>query len=239
MSGAGRPSVSVVIPARNEEGNLKPCLEVVVAALDDAFAEWEIIIVDDGSTDGTGALAERLASESDRLRVVRLDGRGFAAAYRRGLALATCEYVALIPGDNEIQPLSVRAIFEAVGTADVIVPFTANQADRPWLRRTLSRAFTTTVNTLFGFRLRYYQGPCVYPVELVRRLPVTTTGFAFLAEMLVRALTSGCRGVEVPMHIQPRASGRSKAVSLHNVVTALRTLVVLVWDVKVRRAPLR
>jgi len=241
MTPAARPGpgISVVIPARNEEGNLKAAVQTVLDALEGVTADYEILIVDDGSADGTGALADRLAAELSRLRVVHnTPGLGFAGAYRRGVELATKPFVALIPGDNEIQPVSVRAIFEAVGTADVVVPVTDNQRDRPWLRRTLSKTFTAMVNGLFGFRLRYFQGPCVYPADLVRRLPTSTAGFAFLTEMLVRALSTGRRAVEVPMLIQPRQFGASSAVSLYNVVSALFTLAVLVRDVRIRKRPL-
>jgi dolichol-phosphate mannosyltransferase len=232
-------SLSVVIPARNEEGNLKGCVHAVLAALDGLFAKCEILIVDDGSTDGTGALADQLAAEIPGVRVVHNPtGTGFARAYRRGLELATGEYVGLIPGDNEIQPVSMRAIFEAVGTAEIVTPFTANQQDRPWLRRVLSRTFTGTVNTLFGLRLRYFQGPSVYPTALVRRIPTTTRGYAFLAEMLIRALAAGHRAVEVPMFIQPRQFGSSGAVTARNVITSLKTVALVLWDVKVRRRPL-
>lgn len=232
-------SLSIVVPARNEEGNLKDCVQTVLGALDGLFTEYEIVIVDDGSTDGTGALGDRLASEIRAVRVVHNPvGTGFAQAYRRGLELATKEYVGLIPGDNEIQPISMRAIFQAVGTASIVAPFTANQADRPWLRRVLSRTFTGTVNTLFGFQLRYFQGPSIYPTALARRIPVTTRGYAFLAEMLIRALSAGHRAVEVPMYIQPRQFGASRAVTVRNVVTSLKTVAVVLWDVRVRRRPL-
>jgi len=232
--------LSVVIPARNEEGNLKGCVETVLEALDGVIDDFEIIIVNDGSTDGTGALAERLVAELRGVRVVHnAQGLGFARAYRHGAGLASKTYVALIPGDNEIQPVSMRAIFEAVGTADIVVPFTANQESRPWLRRLLSRTFTGTVNILFGYDLRYYQGPCVYPAGVLRTLRVTTSGFVFLTEMLVRALAAGYRPVEVPMYIQPRQSGSSSAVSLRNVVTALKPVARLVWDVGARRRPRR
>ncbi len=241
---AGRPaqggSLSVVIPARNEEGNLKGCVETVMGALEGLFDDYEIIIVDDGSADGTGALADRLASELPAVRSIHNPrSEGFAGAYRRGVNVATKAFVGLIPGDNEIEPASVRKIFETVGDGYIVVPFTANQQDRPWLRRALSRAFTATVNCLFGLRLRYFQGPCVYPAELIRRFPATTTGFAFLTEILVRILTAGYRAIEVPMYIQPRRYGASSAVSLTNVATTLRTLAVLLWDVKIRRRPLR
>jgi dolichol-phosphate mannosyltransferase len=233
------PSVSVVIPARNEEGNLKPCVQTVVAILADLFLDWEIIVVDDGSADSTGRLADKLASEIPGVSVLHhVTAQGFSASYRHGASLATKRYLAVIPGDNEIQPISLRAIFEAVGTADIVVPFTANQEIRPWLRRTLSRTFTLTVNALFGHRFRYYQGPSIYPAEVVRALPATSRGFVFLTEMLVRALATGCGAVQVPMLIQPRQFGTSSAVSLYNVVTALRTLAVLVRDIKIRRRPL-
>lgn len=232
-------SLSVVIPARNEEGNLEACVETVLEALEGITEDYELIIVDDGSTDGTGALAERLVTKLRGVKVVHnAPALGFAAAYRHGAGLASKAYVALIPGDNEIQPSSVRAIFEAIGKADLVVPFTVNQDSRPWVRQQLSRTFTNTVNFLFGFDLRYYQGPCIYPAGVLRALRVTTGGFVFLTEMLVRALAAGFRPVEVPMYIQARRFGASSAVTTRNVATALKTVARLFWDIKVRRRPL-
>jgi glycosyltransferase involved in cell wall biosynthesis len=232
-------AISVVVPARNEAGNLAPCVDTILAALDGLTDRYEVIIVDDGSTDATGEVAERLAATRPGVRAVHnRPARGFARAYRDGAALATHDYVALVPGDDEIEPVSVRAMFEAVGTADVVVPVTANQERRPWLRRALSRTFTGMVNGLFGYGLGYYQGPCIYPAAVLRSIPVTTDGFVFLTEMLVRALAAGLRPVAVPMYIRPRQFGASSAVSARNVRTALTTLARLLWDVRVRRRPL-
>ena len=119
-----------------------------------------------------------------------------------------------------MRPESVRAIFAAVGTADVVVPYQANQQDRPWLRRTLSRLFTWIVNRLFGLRLRYFQGPCVYPTAFAQGLPMSTQGFALLTEMLLRTVKAGYSYAEIPMHIQPRRYGRSSALSFRNAITA-------------------
>lgn len=145
-------------------------------------------------------------------------------------------YVGLVTGDNEMRPESIRAAFGAVGTADVVVPYQANQQDRPWVRRTLSRVYTWTVNRLFGLRLRYFQGPCVYPTALAQGLSVTTNGFACLTEMLLRTVNAGYSYVEVPMHIQPRRHGQSSALSLRNAITAAGTIARLYVELRLRPA---
>lgn len=232
-------SLSVVMTARNEEGNLRPAAETVLKSLSGLFDAYELLIVDDGSTDGTAAVADHLARTHPCVSVVHHPtSQGFAASYRHGVSLARMAYVALVTGDNEMTPESVRAAFEAVGKADVVVPYQANQQDRPWWRRVLSRSFTGLVNALFGLHLRYFQGPCVYPTAWARTLPVTTTGFALLTDMLVRTLKTGHSYIEVPMYIRPRAYGRSSAVSVRNVATALWTVGVLFRDIYVARRPI-
>lgn len=229
-----------MIPARNEEGNLKACVDTVLAGLAGVVSDYEVIIVNDGSTDGTAALADRIAAEAPGVRVIHNAlGEGFAGAYRRAMQSATKAYVALIPGDNEIRPDSVRTIFEAVGSAEIVVPVTANQEDRPWLRRVLSRTFTGSVNLLFSLRFGYFQGPAIYPTDLVRSLPRPSSGFVFLTEMLVRSVSAGHRAVQVPMFIQPRQFGVSSSLSFANVFAAVRTVGRLFWEIRILGRPLR
>src|SRR5581483_4524691 len=92
-------SISVVIPAYNEERNLEASVCDTIAAAQ-AFDDYEVIIVNDGSRDGTGEVAERLAAELDKVRVVHHNpNRGFAAAYQTGLKHATMTYFTFVPGD--------------------------------------------------------------------------------------------------------------------------------------------
>jgi dolichol-phosphate mannosyltransferase len=231
-------SLSVVVTARNEVGNLRPAVEIVLKVLANSFGEYELLLVNDGSTDGTGALADELSREHPSIRVAHHRApQGFAASYRHGVDLARMAYVGLVTGDNEMKPESIQTAFAAVGKADVVVPYQANQSARPWWRRSLSRFFTGMVNVLFGLRLRYFQGPCIYPTPWARSLPVTTRGFALLTDMLVRSIKAGCTYVEVPMYVQARGYGRSAAVSFRNVVTALWILGVLFRDIYIRRQP--
>jgi len=226
--------ITVFVPAYNEAANLEGTIGDVLTAtatLDDR----EIIVVDDGSTDGTGDLADDLAARSACVRVLHNPTNfGLAAGYRRALAEARMEYFTFVPGDREVSAQSIKDILGLVGSADVIVPYHANARARAWHRRLLTRASTALINLLFGFRLRYYQGPCVYRTALARSLGTSTDGFFFLTEMLVQALRRGHSYVEVGLIHQERSYGRSKAVSVRNIGRALATIVRLWWSLRVR-----
>jgi len=233
-------TLSVVITAYNERESLEATVEVVLGSLESLFDEYELIIVDDCSTDGTAEVADCLAGRYPAIRVLHhVPNRGFAASYRHGVAEARMAHVGLVTGDNEMRPESVRAIFAAVGTADVVMPYQANQQDRPLVRRTLSRLFTWSVNRLFGLQLRYFQGPCVYPTALAQGLPMSTQGFAFLTEMVLRTVKAGYSYAEIPMHIQPRRYGRSSALSFRNAATAAAVVARLYVELRLSRAVAR
>ena len=233
------PRVTIFVPAYNEVDNLEGTVEDIVSAAD-ILAEYEIIVVDDGSTDGTGALADQLAATRPGVRVIHTGvNRGLASGYRAALTAARLPYFTFVPGDGEVNRTSIRAILCAVGTADIVVPYHANPEARQWHRRVLTGVSTRLINALFNLRLRYFQGPCVYRTEMARSLPTTTAGFFFLAEMLIRALSRGQGFVEVGLQHQERAHGRSKAVSLRNIARALAMIIRLWWTIRVRKRDVR
>jgi len=227
-------SLSVVVPAYNERENLAGAVLDVLDALTN-FDDYEVIVVNDGSQDGTAEVADRLAAEHDHVKVVHHPvNRGFSAAYRTGLDHARMEYFTFVPGDHEVTPESVQAIFGAVGSADIVIPYHGTPWNRTWNRRILTWICTTQINVLFGHHLKYFQGPAVYPTAVARALPNTTTGFFFATEMLVHALRMGYSWVEVPLTHRERTYGTSKAVRPSNVVNAQLTILRLWWRIRVR-----
>lgn len=228
-----RPSLSVIVTAMNEIGNLAPTIANVQSAVAPRFADFEIIIVDDGSTDGTSALADRLAAENPRI-VVHHNGRnrGLASSYRTGIALARKRYTSWVAGNNIVPLDGLRDLYGRVGEADVILSYVITDV-RGTVRRTVSRLFTTAVNTLFGVRLRYYTGPCVYRTDVLQRLPTITEGSMIVAEILLRMIKSGQSYVEIPLQPQTRSSGRTKTFRLRNVLFVAMSLARLFWAIQI------
>ena len=225
--------VSVFLPAYNEVSNLEGAVTDIVWAADQVLSDYEILIIDDGSTDGTGLLADRLSRENPRVRVIHQPQNvGIAAAYERALAEAHLDYFSFLPADGEIARESVRDILGSVGRADIVAPYHQNPRARQLHRRLLTWGSTALVNVLFGQRMHYYQGPCIYPIALARALPKSTGGFYFLTQMLIHALHAGYTYVEVGLTHVDRTHGRSKAVSAKNILKALRAITLAWWAIR-------
>jgi glycosyltransferase involved in cell wall biosynthesis len=121
--------VSVFLPAFNEVDNLERSVADIVWAADQVLSEYEILIIDDGSADGTGPLADRLARENPRIRAIHQPrNMGIAAAYERALDEARLDYFSFLAADGEIARESVRDILGSVGRADIVAPYHQNPA---------------------------------------------------------------------------------------------------------------
>ena len=120
------------LPAFNEVDNLEGAVADIVWAASEVLTDYEILIIDDGSTDGTGALADRLAPENPRIRAIHQPtNMGIAAAYERALREARLDYFSFLAADGEIARESVRDILGSVGRADIVAPYHQNPAGPP------------------------------------------------------------------------------------------------------------
>jgi glycosyltransferase involved in cell wall biosynthesis len=226
-------SISVIIPCLNEEENLRGAYENVVAALAGVVDDYEILVFDDGSSDKTGAIADAIKRDDPAVTVVHNPvNMGFGYNYCKGVSIAQMNYVAVIPGDNEISRESIGRIFALMGKADMIIPFTVNTEVRPWGRRLVSRLFTAFMNAIFLCELQYYNGPTLHRAELVRDLGVRTSGFGFQAVLLVKLIRRGHSFCEVDMYLQPKPTYRSSAVRLRNILSVIATVGRLAIDVR-------
>lgn len=209
-----RPALTVAMPAFNEAGNLEQVLGDVLRSLRGGQSSFELLVVDDGSTDGTAQLADRLASEIDEVRVVHHGrNRGLGAGWRTCVAASLGEWVFLQPADGQMEPSTARRFYEVRGDADVVVGI-RSRWDRPPHRRLLTAGFHLVTRFVLGVRLPGDYGVCfLFRGDLVRSLPVVSgdLGVAVIAEWLFLALRRGARLSEEPAEVLPRMSGTSKS----------------------------
>jgi len=224
-------SVSVVVLAYNEARNLPGVIKAIHQALDGTIPKYEVIIVNDGSSDNTGQVAESLVKQNSHLKVIHNpENRGCGFTFMRGVKAAKHEYVWLIPGDGEIKAESITAIADNIGKADMVIPYVLNFKIRPLSRRIISRGYTALLNTLFRKKLHYYNGPCVFRTDLVK--PMTTVnsrGFAFMAPILLRLLKQKHTYTEMGITLQNRPYGRASVNNLLNILSAIKMITWLVW----------
>lgn len=228
-----RHSITVVVPALNEARGLETAVGIILAALRRRFDEYEVILLDDGSTDGTGPLADRLAEPDPHVQALHhARPFGLGGTVRDGYARARMEYVIWVDGKGATTAEALDAIFARCGEADLVVPYPVNQHERLWFRRVISRAFVLLLNGLFRIGLSYYTMPVLCRTSLARAVRLDTPSHAFQAEMLIKLIKAGCSYVTVPVRDNYAfAWHHTKAFRPANVAGVAAFLARTLWAV--------
>jgi dolichol-phosphate mannosyltransferase len=218
-----------VIPAYREEENIIGTLQNVTTALAPLGLAHEILVIDDGSTDATRDVVTTNLHRFPRVQLLVNDrNRGFGWTYRRGVEAATGTHIVMVHGDDAWGWETLREFFSRTGEADIIVGYTRDMwRSRTWTRTFISKTFTLMVNLITRRGLRYYNGLQIHQAPVLKSLQIESTGYAFQAEVLVKALRSARTVIEVPMVLTERVRGRSKAFRVANVIDVVRTLKLL------------
>jgi glycosyltransferase involved in cell wall biosynthesis len=217
--------VSVVLPCLNEEANIAGAIRNARAAAAAAAGDHEVIVVDDGSTDGTARIAREFVEADRRVRlVVHGRNRGYGGAVRSGIAAARMDWVLLTDADRQ---------FDLRDLAD-FVPL-AGAADAVWGRRVLRRdtlgrrASATAWNRLVRglFRVPVSDVDCGFKLirrDLLRRCDLRTSGAMISTELAVQCRAQGARFAEIGVHHHPRVAGQETGGSPRVILRAFREL---------------
>ena len=219
--------LSFVIPVKNESESVDTLVHEIIDVAEKSKKTYEIIFIDDGSTDGMDKIVDRMAAENDRLRPFHNPiPKGLGYNFRTGVFLAGKNYVGWFPGYNEVLPESMSNTFSQIGKADAVVAYTANPWIRPLYRRLLSTAYTSIFNTIFGLRLKYFNGACFFRREALKNITMTTDSPAYMAEILIQLIKkNGATYIEVPHYIKARSYGRSGVLKWKNVYMIGKTIL--------------
>jgi len=227
-SAPSRISLSVVIMAFNEEENLPHLLSRLVPYLDgrEELREWEIIVVDDGSTDGTAEVARCAGDGEARIRVVRHPRNlGMGAAIRTGYQACGCDYVTQMPADLQVPPETFDLFLPHARHYDLVLSVYEDRS-AGWLRRLLAGGYRLTARAILGRRADY-TGTMVFRRSLVDRIAIHSNSFVANLEFPLKALALGATHHLVAFRPSPRLSGTSKVANSRRIAFVVTELVRL------------
>ncbi|HET7292839.1 MAG TPA: glycosyltransferase family 2 protein [Vicinamibacteria bacterium] len=225
------PSISVVFPMWNEEAYIRRAVSAAQDILRGLTDDHEIVIVDDASTDGTGAIAAELSRADPRVRVLTNERNlKLGGTLRRGFQAATKELVlytdADLPFDLQELPRAVRLL--EYQQADLLSAYRFDRTLEGPLRSVYTFFYTRLVRLLFGLRVKDVNFAFkLFRRSLLERFPLRSEGSFIDAELLIRARRSGARIIQIGVDYFPRSRGQSTLSSPGVIVKILREMLGL------------
>lgn len=226
--------ISFIVLAYNEETNIKAAIDTVLGAARLAgLVGFEIVAMDDGSTDKTGEILAELATQHPELRVVRNDvNLGTGGSVRRALTLVKCERLLIVPGDNDMTFDMMRLLLHYRDAADVVMGFPINTEQRSVWRNVLSVLFRLAYVVGFRVFVNYINASGICSTEAMRSVPLKSQRFSIIAEYNVKLLRSGYTYAEVPGIFQNSDRDKNRnTVTMRNFIDVVRCFLRLLVEV--------
>lgn len=220
--------VSVFLPCHNEEGNIEGVAAGLETELPRIAERYEIVVVDDGSRDRTGEIADRLAAANPRLKVVHHPlNRGYGAAVISGIRACSQPWVVLCDGDGQFEVSDIARLVAKVPEYDVVVGHRAYRAD-PLMRRVNGKAWTALMRLLLGIHISDIDcGLKLFRRDLLEGMDLQAKGAMISAELMAQLAGRGAKICEVDVRHLPRVAGEQSGASLKVIARAFRELFLL------------
>lgn len=221
-------SISVIVMAFNEVNSLEMVIREFDATLSELGYQSEIVIVDDGSSDGTEVLAERLTEQHTRIRVVHhKTNQGLGAVYRTGFAEARGDFITFFPADGQFPASIIKEFVPLMKNMDMVLGYLPKQQSS-LLAKGLALAERLLYKIIFG-ALPKFQGILMFRRVILEEIELKSVGrgWAVLMELIIRASRKGYKMISVPTKIRPRIYGVSKVNNVFTVWANLKQVIAL------------
>lgn len=222
-------SVSIFFPFWNEEKNIEKVVLAAVPVAKKIAKQWEILVIDDGSSDKTLEIAKTLGKKDKNIRVIAHGkNRGYGAALKTGLTSAKYDYVVFTDGDAQFDFSEVTHFVDKIDTADIVIGIREKRLDHPF-RHILMNLLKIWDFMFFGFYFKDIDcGFKMFRKSAIRKiLPLRSEGAMITSEILAKAIRAKLKIREVEVHHYPRKAGDQSGGNLRVIVRAIRESFVL------------
>ncbi|MGH7933867.1 MAG: glycosyltransferase family 2 protein [Candidatus Binataceae bacterium] len=230
------PGITVFLPAHNEEANIERVANGFCAELPKLADSYEVVVVDDGSRDNTGEIADRMAAANPRVKVIHHGvNRGYGAAVISGIRAASEPYVLLADGDGQFDPADVVVLVARMPGYDAVIGRRVRRADH-LMRRINGKAWTMLARMLFGLKVSDMDcGFKLFRREILDGIELHANGALISTELLARLAGRGAKICEVDVNHLPRVAGEQTGNSPQVIIRAFSELFSLYRELKQAR----
>ncbi len=223
-------SVSVIIAAFNEHESLENVVNGINSVLVEVpFKDYEIIIIDDGSTDGTEKIADELENKYSQIRVIHHDrNKGLGMVYRTGFNHAIYDYITFYPADGQFPASNIHKFIPLMRDYDMILGYLPDRKSS-MIARFLSKVERFLFSLAFG-ELPKFQGLFMLRRKVLDDIELKSPdsrAWTIVMELVIRLSKNGYRMISIPTKMRPRAYGKSKVNNFKTILTSLKQLVSL------------
>ena len=227
------PELSVFFPFWNEQENVESVVKKAIAVLPKIADKWEIIMIDDGSSDNTLEIAQKLAKQDSRLVAVsHKKNRGYGAALKTGFSEAKYELVVFNDGDGQFDLSEVATFLEKIKNVDMVIGYRKKRLDNPF-RHILMNMLKVWDLVLFGFKFKDID--CGFKLfkkdSLGKILPFQSEGAMITTEILAKAKKVHLKIAQVEVNHYPRLYGNQSGGNLRVIVRAVKESLLLWKDI--------
>ncbi len=233
QSGRVEGKISLVLPAHNEEPNIRTVVEEAAHVLPTAFTDYEIVVVNDGSKDRTLEIVQELERENPHVRLVNHPvNRGYGAAVTSGFNAATGDFIMFMDSDRQFDINDIHLLTPHTKDYDIVAGYRIKRND-PAFRLLNAQIFGVAVSLLFDIHVRDID--CAFKImraEVLKGINLESPGALINTEMLAKAKVQGCNLTQVGVNHYPRLAGEQSGASVKVVLRAFREMLRLWWRMK-------